>query len=318
MMYPASKADRTRWILERRGPKNPLDPSRAYAILWEEEADLQGRPISTHTLFLTNRECPFRCLMCDLWQNTLDQSISVENAVEQIVKAVNSLPPARQIKLYNSGSFFDNNAIPPDADNEIAQIVSNYERVVVECHPAFVGDRCLAFAEMLSGKLEVALGLETSHEPTLERLNKGMTTDRFAKTVDFLKSNEIDVRAFILVKPPFTSESEGIERAISSLDFCKDLKVDVACVIPTRAGNGAMDALRESGDFVPPRLTSLEACLNYGIKLDNMRVYADTWDIEKFYDCNCSPLRADRIEQMNKTQSWEPAISCTSCKAEEN
>ena len=31
-----------------------------------------GGCVDVATLFLTNRECPFRCLMCDLWKNTLE------------------------------------------------------------------------------------------------------------------------------------------------------------------------------------------------------------------------------------------------------
>ena len=64
--YPTTHLERTRWILERRGYKNALDPNVPYAYLWEEECDENGEQISTATLFLTNKECPYRCLMCDL------------------------------------------------------------------------------------------------------------------------------------------------------------------------------------------------------------------------------------------------------------
>ena len=69
-LYPKTLAARRHWIEERRGPKNVLDPAHPYAALWEEEAGPGGDQISTATIFLTNRECPYRCLMCDLWQNT--------------------------------------------------------------------------------------------------------------------------------------------------------------------------------------------------------------------------------------------------------
>src|SRR6188474_2974760 len=52
------------WVLERRGPKAALDPMRAYAAVFEEELDARGELVSTGVIFLTNRECPFRCVFC--------------------------------------------------------------------------------------------------------------------------------------------------------------------------------------------------------------------------------------------------------------
>ena len=60
------------WVLEHRGPKRVLNPARAYASAWEEEADGGGGVAPTAVVFITNRECPFRCVMCNLWTNTLD------------------------------------------------------------------------------------------------------------------------------------------------------------------------------------------------------------------------------------------------------
>jgi hypothetical protein len=84
-----------------------------------------------------------------------------------------------------------------------------------------------------------------------------------------------------------------------------------ACsVIPTRGGNGAMEA----GDqpFVPPSLRSLEQVIEYGMSLRG-RVFADLWDVERLFDCECSPRRAARLEQMNRDQRVTEALSCQYC-----
>ena len=66
----------SREILAARGPKNSVDPSRPYAFLVEDERSASGRIEPVATLFLTNRECPFRCLYCDLWKNTTDDTLA--------------------------------------------------------------------------------------------------------------------------------------------------------------------------------------------------------------------------------------------------
>ena len=93
------------WILARRPPRNPVSADRPYAFLVEPEAGPDGVPIDVATIFLTNRECPFRCLMCDLWKNTF----GVAGRAGQIPsRSVGTpLPRAQHLKLYNAGNFFD-------------------------------------------------------------------------------------------------------------------------------------------------------------------------------------------------------------------
>ena len=316
--YPASPSERTRWIVGRRGPKNALDPMRSYAFLWEEEAGPLGGTIPTATVFLTNRECPYRCLMCDLWQNTLDTRVPSGAIAAQIRYALDRLPPARQVKLYNAGSFFDPQAVPPEDYAEIAEAVRGFERVVVECHPALLGDHCLRFRDLLAARLEVAVGLETVHPDVLARLNKRFTVADFERAAAFLADNDIALRVFLLLRPPFLTEAEGIIWAKRSLDAAFEGGASVCCVIPTRAGNGAMEALAASGDYSPPTLPSLEAVQEYGLGLKRGCVFADLWDIEKFYTCACSPARAARLAGMNRTQQVPPLVVCAECEQAED
>src|SRR5262249_8979473 len=189
--YPDSPGGRDRWILERRGPRNRLDPNVPAAFLFEEEPDEEGRPASIATVFLTNRECPWRCLMCDLWQNTLPGDTPPGPLPRQIRAALAPLPAARWIKLYNAGSFFDPRAIPAGETESIAEELARFERVIVESHPALIGDRCADFAARLPGRLEVAMGLETIHPDVLPRLNKRMSLAQFREAADFLRAREI-------------------------------------------------------------------------------------------------------------------------------
>jgi len=342
--YPNTAAERDRWILARRGARNAVDATRPYAFLVEQERAESGKNVPVATIFLTNRECPWRCLMCDLWKNTLTESVPPGAIPAQIDLALSQLPPARQIKLYNSGSFFDPRAIPSGDLPSIADRLRDFERVIVECHPSLVGDSALRFRDMLAQgersrrreeadtvsfgrnppphvggyeapmKLEIAMGLETVHPDVLPRLNKRMTLDQFSRAAEFLRRHEIALRVFILVKPPFLDEVEALEWAKRSIDFAFDCGATVASLIPTRFGNGALEPLAANGDFSPPKLSTLEAAFDYGIGLGRGRVFADTWDLERFSNCTvCFKARQQRLECMNLSQSPEPRVTCDAC-----
>jgi radical SAM enzyme (TIGR01210 family) len=218
------------------------------------------------------------------------------------------------VKLYNSGSFFDVAAIPQTDYPAIARSVAFAGHVIVESHPRLVGERALRFRDLLPGSLEVAMGLETVHPDVLPRLNKRFDLPDFAKAADFLRTNEIAMRAFILVNPPFLNEEEGIEWAIKSVDFAFDCGAEVVSLIPTRTGNGAMDRLVKSGEFVSPRLSTLEAAQEQALSLRRGRVFADTWDLEKFSQCPyCLQKRRQRLHLNNLTQQLQARIQCPAC-----
>jgi hypothetical protein len=252
--------------------------------------------------------------MCDLWRNTLTESVPDGAIPEQISFALSRLPPARQIKLYNSGSFFDVHAIPTGDYAAIADLVAPFERVIVESHPSLVGDRCLQFRNLLSPQLEVAMGLETVHPEALERLNKRMTLQQFADAASRLRNNTIDLRVFVLVQPPFVHKDEGLHWAQRSLDYAFDCDATAVTLIPTRAGNGATDLLARAGNFSPPDLRTVEAALEYGIGLKRGRVFVDLWDIRQVAACvQCREQRISRLATMNHSQSLGDAVRCDKC-----
>lgn len=300
------------WIISNRGQKNPVDPFKPYGWLVEKERTISGKTEDTGIIFLTNRECAFHCLMCDLWKNTTNQSVPVGAIPAQIEFALEKMPPSKHLKLYNSGSFFDTRAIPAEDYKKIASLVSEFETVIIENHPKLVNDRVLRFRDMLKPELHMALGLETVNPEILLRLNKQMTTEDFSNSVRFLSQNGIKSRAFILLRPPFMSEAEGVLWAERSIDFAFKSGVECCTVIPVRGGNGAMELLRENGQFSPPDIRSLEEVLEYGIGLNAGRVFADTWDLGLFSTCSkCADKRTIRLTEMNLTQKISERIKCT-------
>jgi archaeosine synthase beta-subunit len=304
--YPEPAQLRDEWILSRRGERNAVDAWRPYAAVLERERTATGEVVPVGTIFLTNKECPWRCLMCDLWKNTLTERVPSGAIPQQIRAGLKQLGiGVRHLKLYNSGSFFDPQAIPPEDHASIAELVRDFENVVVESHPTLIGPKVLAFASEVM--LEVAMGLETAHPETLARLNKRMTLDQFARAAEFLVRSSVAVRAFVLIKPPFLEEEEAVEWAMKSVDFAFDCGASVVSLIPVRSGNGALNDL----GYVPPALETIEAVFDAVLR---ERTFMDLWDLEKFATCpKCFRSRRERLERMNFDQRVLPRVTCDAC-----
>ena len=159
------------------------------------------------------------------------------------------------------------------------------------------------------------MGLETVHPQVLPRLNKKFELAHFLQAAGFLRDNGIAVRAFVLVKPPFMDEAEGLEWAVKSAAFALSCGATVVSLIPTRSGNGALDRLMAAGEFSPPRLATLEKTLELALTVrGDGRIFADTWDLEQFSNCPaCFEKRRQRIHAMNLSQRILPSVDCPAC-----
>ncbi len=192
---------------------------------------------------------------------------------------------------------------------------SGSRHLIVESHPALVSDRVLRLRDLLDGTLEVALGLETAQPEVLEKLNKGMTIEQFARACDYLRGIGVAVRAFIIVQPPFTTEAEATYWAKRSIDFAFDCEAGAVTLIPARAGNGAMDTLQISGSFQPPRITTVEQVMEYGLAQKRGRVFVDLWNADVMRACTgCREFRMERIRLMNRQQRVGSVVECEDCE----
>jgi radical SAM enzyme (TIGR01210 family) len=312
--YPETNSERDKWILERRPGRETLDPHKPYLFFVEKEFSAAGEILPVTTIFLTNRECPWRCVMCDLWRNTLTTSVPPGAIPAQIDSALSQLPAAHVLKLYNSGSFFDSRAIPVEDRPAIAERANRFDRLVVENHPALIDDHCLRFRDRLKCRFEIAMGLETVHPDILPKLNKRMTLEQFSNAATFLRLNDIDLRVFVLVQPPFMQPHEAVLWARRSVDFAFDSGATAVTLIPTRGGNGAMEALAGKQQFLAPRLETLETSFSYGLGLKRGRVFADLWDAETISSCaDCRIPRISRLRNMNLSQVNLAPVRCDSC-----
>jgi archaeosine synthase beta-subunit len=329
--YPAGRRERDRFVLDRRRARPEHDPWRHQGVLVEDEPAAGGGRVRVATVFLTGRECPWRCVMCDLWRFTLETDTPPGAISHQIRQAMEALragddAPPPHLKLYNAGSFFDARAVPPDEDAGIAVLVAPCRRVIVESHPALVGDRTWRFHDALrahaagESTLEVAMGLETTHPGALEQLHKGLTVDGFHAAAAALAGHGVALRVFLLVHPPFVAREEQDDWLRQSVEAAFASGASTVSLIPMRSGNGAVEALAEAGQFTAPTLADVErsAALSLRVaqapELAGRHLLVDVWDLERLSSCaSCFGPRRERLRQMNLAQQAQAAVACPQC-----
>ena len=282
-------------------------------------------------MFLVGRECPWRCAMCDLWRYTTTGDTPPGAIAGQVAAARSELPaegaPVTAMKLYNAGNFFDPRAVPEGDYDAVADALAGLSHVIVESHPALVGprvDRLRAALERHRGgqaapSLEVAMGLETVHGAALERLNKKMTVEEFVVAAGRLQSLGVGLRVFLLVSPPFVPPAEQDYWLLRSIEAACDAGASAIALIPTRPGNGALDAVAADGCFQPPTLGDLERSLDLALAeaaARSARVFADLWDLERLAACaHCFDARRERLRRTNLDQQRQPMACCSYCSS---
>jgi archaeosine synthase beta-subunit len=284
----------------------------------EEERAATGAIERALTVFLAGAECPFTCSFCDLWRWTLDGPTPRGALPAQLGRALEvlrgSLP--ERLKLYNASNFFDHRAVPIDDLPRIAELAAPFQAVTVESHASMIGADVLAFQSLLSGKLEVAIGLETIHPVAMAHLNKRLDLARFDRAADFLGAHDIGLRVFVLLGLPYVPAEEGIEWTVRTVEYAAARGAARIAVIPVRGGNGELERLQALGDFVPPTLAQLERALEQCLPIRSAVITADVWDIERLPACKtCRAERIARIQSMNRSPSPKspPQVPCSAC-----
>lgn len=284
----------------------------------EEERTAGGAVERALTVFLSGAECPYTCSFCDLWRWTTDGSTPVGALPLQLELVLAELPAriADRLKLYNASNFFDRRAVPLEDLPRIAELAQPFATVTVESHAAMIGPAVCDFAELLSGRLEVAVGLETIHPVAAAQLNKRLDLDRFDSAAAFLAEHDIDLRVFVLLGAPHVPAAESVDWTVRTAEYAAAHGAGRVAIIPVRGGNGELERLQAHGAFTPPTLAQLEAALERCLAIRSAVVTADVWDIARLSGCeSCRPQRVARIQTMNLSASpqSQPRVACSAC-----
>lgn len=313
-------------IRSARPPKAHREAGKSMGWTREYERDDQGCMVPCRTYFLVGSECRFSCSMCDLWKYTLMEprtpvgslAVQIEDLHRQVAQDGLNVEGPEWLKLYNASNFFDPANVDFQEHESIAKQCAPMDRVIVENHAALLAsnkirEQVCRFRDMLSGDLEVAMGLETIDPQGMRWLNKSMTLEQFEQGVEFLRGQGISVRAFVLLQPLGTAAEESVEWAIRSCRQAARWGVQRICLIPTRMGNGFMESAALRMGWNSPTAGQLERAFEslLGERDENHRpgvfdaIYTvDLWDWGAIPGtcAKCRSVRFERLERMNHTQ----------------
>ncbi len=224
---------------------------------WVEKERLDGEIVDCLTVILSTRGCSWdSCYMCS-YTSESDRNATQEKIYSEFLKAIQKRE-VDMIKIFTSGSFFDEREVERDTREKIYRKVRErgFRRLVVESRPEFVND---AIADEISDSgidFEVGMGVETSNDDyRLRLINKGFTFRDFIEASRILRKVG-RVKAYLLLKPPLLTEKGAIDDIMRSIDDVKPYADIVSLNLMTVHSNTRVEELYMRGLYRPPWLWS--------------------------------------------------------------
>ena len=282
---------------------DPREPTR----VWLDEDNTPDGFVDSLTIILNTGGCRWAraggCTMCGYVAESVEGgSVAHEDLMSQVEACLDherehADEPAPLVKIYTSGSFLDEREIPAETRAAIAETFADRDRIVVESLPDFVEtEKITAFTDR-GLDTDVAIGLETATDRVRhDCVNKYFDFADFAAACEAAQaagaerapeeqaagaegrgaitgsreSGSGGVKAYLLMKPPFLSESEAIADMERSVRRCAAVEgCHTVSMNPTNVQRHTMvEELFHDGGYRPPWLWSVCAVLESTVDVD--------------------------------------------------
>lgn len=255
---------------ERSEQWDPREPTR----VWLDEDNTPSGVFRSLTIILNTGGCRWAraggCTMCGyVAESVAGGRVAHEDLLAQIDACLDyershAVEPAPLVKIYTSGSFLDEREVGPETRSAIAETFADRDRIVLESLPDFVEEDRLAAFTTAGLDTDVAIGLETATDRVRrDCVNKYFGFDEFEAACSRAASADAGVKAYLLMKPPFLTETEAIDDMIASIHRCD--AVDGCHTVSMNPCNvqryTMVDELHYRGGYRPPWLWSVAAVL---------------------------------------------------------
>ena len=207
------------------------------------------------------------CMMCGhiAKQTRMDDTISVgdylkqfEHEFEKIDFKMNPI-----LNLYNNGSFINDNEIPREARIGMLKKINQnpyIKMLVLETRPEFVTEEKVREIKRIIPNKHIELGVGLEMKNDFLRgicINKGFSLKRFDSAARII-TKHLNLRVYVLLKPLFLTEKEGIENAVETIEYAFESGATTvsleACTIQDFT---LMKYCYERGLYTPPWLWSI-------------------------------------------------------------
>ena len=263
------------------------------------------------------------CLMCNFPHKVPVRPMSGDALTESLLSSLNKQlaafsPEQSIICIYNSGSFFSDEEIPPPTRVDILKMVAArpaVRHIVVESRCNHITAAKLDAALAALGpevRLSVGMGLESASDVVRNRiLLKGVSSHRFEQASRLLEGRA-GLIVYTLLGTPFLSESERLDDTKKSIAYAHALGAEEiwvqACNVQPYS---AIESLWQAGQFRTPWLWTLRLALTYASDLGGFQVFAAGREgtprpREVAHNCErCTTEAWMAIENFNKTQDQD-------------
>ncbi len=252
---------------------DPHEPTR----VWLDEDRTPDGVTESLTIVLNTGGCRWAraggCTMCGYVAESVEGGfVGHEALMDQIevcleYEADHADSPAPLVKIYTSGSFLDDREVGPESRRAIAETFADRERIVLESLPDFVDREKVATFTDHDIDTDVAVGLETATDRVRrDCVNKYFSFADFEDACAEVRTASAaaegataGVKAYLLMKPPFLTESEAIADMISSIERCEAVEgCHTVSMNPCNVQRYTMvDELYFHGGYRPPWLWSV-------------------------------------------------------------
>ena len=240
-------------------------------------------PVRAFVIILRTRGCFWAlksgCSMCGYINDSCAGEITGDDIMAQFNSAMQRYKGEAIVKIFNSGSFFDEREIPREIQHKILKELSGKARkIAVETRVEFVNEGALREAKEAAApaQLELGVGLESANDVILERsINKRMKFDDFAAAATTARRLGALVKTYLLIKPPFLTEREAIDDCVESVRKAAPHTTTFS-FNPMNVQNFTfVEHLWHRGEYRPPYLWSIVEILSRAKLLTSARLQCD-------------------------------------------
>jgi radical SAM enzyme (TIGR01210 family) len=253
-----------------------IDPEEPVSV-WSEKDMVDGKIADALVVILRSRGCYWArqsgCLMCG-YNNDCTDGVTADNLITQFGKAREKHAGQDYIKIYTSGSFLDPREVEPTARDRILEMAgARASKLLVESRPEFVNPEALKSASAFVKHLEIAIGLETADDALRARsVNKGFLFRDFERACKAASESEATIRTYLLLKPPYISESQAISDVVESARKAGPLSQTIS-INPVNVQRGTrVEELWKKGSYRPPWLWSLAEAMRKAGEVTDARI----------------------------------------------